>query len=147
MAWHSCHCRTRVSAVVRVVPETRLFVRMSNDFELCLFSRAKPAAKRKKNVTKEPRACKNSRTEGSGAREQSRDVAAAETDALSLPSQVPESSEFSDIGLSEHLSNVCSALGMSRPTPVQVWGSRADSLTLACARLILEATVHIDGSS
>lgn len=94
---------------------------MSNDSDLCLFSQAKPAGKRRKNASKESRASKSLRTGETGTKKQSSDVSpAAERDALSQPSEVPEASEFSDIGLSEHLSNVCSALGMSRPTPVQV---------------------------
>lgn len=98
--------------------------RMLTDSELCLFSQAKPAGKRKyrDHVTKESRAKKDPRTVGGEASVPDRDVAAAERDPLSQPSQVPNMNEFSDIGLSEHLSNVCSALGMSRPTPVQVRG-------------------------
>ena len=71
-------------------------------------------------MTQESRAKKDPRTVGGEASVPDRDVAAAESDPLSQPSQVSDMNEFSDIGLSEHLSNVCSALGMSRPTPVQV---------------------------
>lgn len=109
-----CRCRKALSILALYA--------MSNDTDVCLFS-ARQARKKRQKLPQQSRVKKSARTLSSPAERATH----SERDEAALRSESTASkNSFSDIGLSEHLSSVCSALGMPRPTAVQV-GSAARS--------------------
>jgi hypothetical protein len=97
--------------------------KMSDDSHLRLFS-AHSANTKRRNLSQDLRAQKRTRALNLRA-DHPRKCPEEAVLRCELP---PEDAHFSDIGLNEHLSAVCVALGMTRPTPVQVSGSAASLL-------------------